>query len=159
MGKIRQKTTIKARQSGVGQTHSRSHVRIRDVYHIIDEPLERDGTNLAPSPTETMMSALIGCTNVISKKIAKKMGVNFGKMDIEMTYDFNRLGTMLAEEVDVPFDNVILDISVETDGTSAQVEAVKHELEKYCPVAKVFRAAGMTITENWSILPLSDAIH
>lgn len=159
MGQIRQKATIKARQTGVGQTHSRSHVRIRDVYHIIDEPLERDGTNLAPSPTETMMSALIGCTNVISKKIAKKNGVTFGKMNIEMTYDFNRLGTMLQEEVEVPFNNVVLDISVETDGTEAQVETIKHELEKYCPVAKVFRAAGMTITENWSILPMSDAAH
>lgn len=159
MSQIKQKTTIKARQSGVGQTHSRSHVRIRDVYHIIDEPIERDGTNLAPSPTETMMSALIGCTNVISKKIAAKNGVKFGKMNIEMSYDFNRLGTMLQEEVEVPFNNVILDISVETDGTEAQVDAIKHELEKFCPVAKVFRAAGMTITENWSILPLSNDTH
>lgn len=159
MAEIKQKTTIKARQSGVGQTHSRSHIRIRDVYHIIDEPLERGGTNLAPTPTETMMSALIGCTNVISKKIATKMGVTFGKMTIEMSYDFNRLGTMLQEEVEVPFNNVVLDIMVETDGTQEQVDAVKHELEKYCPVAKVFRAAGMTITENWSFGPLSDAAH
>lgn len=159
MAQIKQKTTIKARQSAVGQTHSRSHVRIRDVYHIIDEPLERDGTNLAPSPTETMMSALLGCTNVISKKIAKKHGLVFGRMTMDMSYDFNRLGTMLMEEVEVPFNNVVVDISVETNGTEAQVAAVAQELEKYCPVAKVFRAAGMTITENWSVLPLSDAGH
>jgi uncharacterized OsmC-like protein len=159
MGQIRQKTTIKARQSGVGQTHSRTHVRIRDVYHIIDEPLERDGTNLAPSPTETMMSSLIGCTNVISKKIAKKLGVTFGKMTMDMTYDFNRLGTMLQEEVEVPFNDVVLDISIETDATPEQLEAIKHELEKFCPVAKVFRAAGMTITENWTAVPLSDPAH
>lgn len=159
MGQIRQKTTIKARQSGVGQTHSRSHVRIRDVYHIIDEPIERGGSNLAPTPTETMMSSLIGCTNVISNKIAKKMGITFGKMTIDMSYDFNRLGTLLQDEVEVPFDNVVLDITVETDASPEQVEAVKHELEKYCPVAKVFRAAGMTITENWSTAPLAEAGH
>jgi len=159
MGQIKQKTTVKARQSGVGQTHSRSHVRIRDVYNIIDEPLERDGTNLAPSPTETMMSALIGCTNVISKKIAKRMGVTFGEMKMDMTYDFNRLGTMLMEEVEVPFNNVMLDIEVETDATPSQLDAIKHELEKYCPVAKVFRAAGMTITETWTAKPLSESSH
>lgn len=159
MGQIKQKTTIKARQSGVGQTHSRSQVRIRDVYHIIDEPLERDGTNLAPSPTETMMSALIGCTNVISKKIAAKMGVTFGEMKMDMIYDFNRLGTMLEEEVEVPFNNVMLDIEVETDATPEQLDAIKHELEKYCPVAKVFRAAGMTITESWTAKPLSASSH
>lgn len=154
MGQIKQKTTIKARQSGVGQTHSRSHIRIRDVYHIIDEPLERDGTNLAPSPTETMMSSLLGCTNVISKKIAKKMGVTFGEMKMDLSYDFNRLGTLLQEEVEVPFNNLQLDISVETDATPEQLGAIKHELEKYCPVAKVFRAAGMSITENWTSVPL-----
>lgn len=159
MGQIKQKTTVKARQSAVGQTHSRTHVRIRDVYHIIDEPLERDGTNLAPSPTETMMSALLGCTNVIAKKIARKHGVTFGKMTMDMSYDFNRLGTLLQEEVEVPFDNLVVDIGVETDGTQEQVAAIAHDLEKYCPVAKVFRAAGMTITENWSIRPLSGAAH
>lgn len=159
MGQIKQKTVVKVRQSGVGQTHSRSHVRIRDVYGIIDEPLERGGTNLAPTPTETMMSALIGCTNVISNKIAAKMGLTFGKMTIEMSYDFNRLGTMLTEEVEVPFDNVVLDIVVETDASAAQLEAIKHDLEKYCPVAKVFRAAGMTITENWSMVPLAETSH
>lgn len=159
MGQIKQKTTIVARQSGVGQTHSRSHVRVRDVYSTIDEPLERAGTNLGLSPTETMMSALIGCTNVISKKIAKKAGVTFGEMKIEMSYKFNRLGTMLMEQVDLPFDEVVLDIDVETDATPAQMDEIKSELEKFCPVAVVFRAAGMTITENWSTRSLSDKAH
>ncbi len=159
MGQIRQKTTIVARQSGVGQTHSRSHNRIRDVYNIIDEPLERGGSNLGPSPTETMMSALIGCTNVISKKIAKKMGVIFGEMKIDMSYKFNRLGTLLQEEIEVPFDEVVLDIDVQTNATPEQMDEIKHELEKFCPVAKVFRAAGMTITENWTASALPDAAH
>jgi putative redox protein len=159
MGQIRQKTTIQVRQSGVGQTHSRSHVRIRDVYAIIDEPLERGGSNLGPSPTETMMSSLIGCTNVISKKIAHRMGVTFGEMKINMSYSFNRLGTMLDQEVDVPFNDIVLDIDVETDATPDQMAAIKAELEQFCPVAKVFRAAGMSITENWSARPLSDTAH
>lgn len=105
------------------------------------------------------MSALIGCTNVISKKIAAKMGVTFGEMKMDMVYDFNRLGTLLAEEVEVPFNNVVLEISVETDASADQLETIKDELAKYCPVAKVFRAAGMTITENWTAVPLSENAH
>jgi uncharacterized OsmC-like protein len=159
MGTIKQKTTIVARQSGVGQTHSRSHVRVRDTYNIIDEPLERGGSNLGLSPTETMMSALIGCTNVISNKIAKSKGVTFGTMKIDMSYKFNRLGTLLVEKVDLPFDEVVLDIDIETDATDAQMQDIQHELEKFCPVAVVFRAAGMTITENWSTRPLPDTTH
>ena len=76
-----------------------------------------------------------------------------------MSYKFNRLGTLLQEQVDVPFNEVVLDINVETDGTPEQVDFIKNELEKYCPVAIVFRAAGMTITENWSTRPLTDASH
>jgi hypothetical protein len=34
------------------------------------------------------------------------------------------------------------------------LQAIQQELEKFCPVAKVFRAAGMTITENWTAVPL-----
>jgi hypothetical protein len=58
--------------------------------------------------------------------------------------------TTLPVEIELPFDNVVLNISVKTDGTPEQVDALKYELEKYSPVAKVFRAAGMTITENWT---------
>ena len=38
-----------------------------DVYSIVDEPIERGGTNLGLTPTETLMSGLIACTNVITK--------------------------------------------------------------------------------------------
>ena len=48
------------------------------------------------------MSALIGCTNAISKKVAKKAGVTVGEMKIERSYKFNRLGTMLMEQVIYP---------------------------------------------------------
>ena len=159
MAQIKQKTTVTTKLSGMGQTHARSHVRIRDVAAVIDEPLERGGTNLGLTPTETMLSSLIGCTNVISKRIAHGMGVEMGEMKVEMSVAFNRLGTMLTEEVEVPFDDVVLDIDVETDATPEQLEAIKTDLEKYCPVAKVFRAAGMTITENWSTRPLPAATH
>ena len=39
------------------------------------EPRVRGGTNTGPSPTETLMSALIACTNVITHKIAAKHGI------------------------------------------------------------------------------------
>ncbi len=67
---IRQKTTITMRMQGVAQSHSRTDVTIRGLEKIIDEPIERDGTNLGMSPTETFAASLIGCTNVISHKIA-----------------------------------------------------------------------------------------
>jgi putative redox protein len=154
MATIKQKTTITMKMSAVGQTDARSQVRSRDVFSIIDEPAERGGSNLGLSPTETLMSALIGCTNVISKRIAHGMGITMGEMSINLTARFDRRGVMLTDEVDTPFSDIVLDIDVATDATDDQIETVKSELARFCPVAKVIRAAGTTITENWTTRPL-----
>lgn len=154
MVNIKPKTTIQMRLSAVGETHSKSLVTARDVTATIDEPLERGGTNLGLSPTETLMSSLIGCTNVISKKIAHKAGFELGEMKVSLTSKFDRRGVLLMEEVDTPFTDIVMDIEVATNGTPEQMDAMKTDLAKFCPVAKVIRAAGVTITENWVIRPL-----
>ncbi|MBM1219190.1 OsmC family protein [Ponticoccus sp. SC2-23] len=151
---IRPKTVVQMKVTGTGETHARSQITARDVASTIDEPFERDGTNMGLTPTETLMSSLIGCTNVISKRIAQQMGFEMGEMTIVLTAKFDRRGTMLMEEIDVPFPDVIMDIDVATDGTPEQMEAMKADLARFCPVAKVMRAAGTTITENWSTKPL-----
>jgi len=154
MVKIRQKTHIKMNMTAVGETHSRSRISSRDVVATIDEPLARDGTNLGLSPTETLMSALIGCTNVISKKIAHKMGFEMGELAVTLTSDFDRRGVTLAEEVEHPFSNIVMDIEVATNGTPEQMAAMRTDLAKFCPLAKVIRGSGVTITENWTTKPL-----
>lgn len=154
MPQIRPKTSVQMNVTGVGETHSRSTISVRDVNATIDEPLERDGTNLGLTPTETLMSSLIGCTNVISNKIAKKMGVTLGRMDVKLTADFDRRGTMLLEEVEHPFSNIVMDIQVETDATGEQLQTLKNDLSKFCPIAKVLRGSGITVTENWTTKPL-----
>ena len=153
MVNIRPKTTVKMKLSAVGETHSRSRISVRDVTATIDEPLDRHGTNEGLTPTETMMSSLIGCTNVISNKIAAKMGMEIKRMDIALTADFDRRGVTLVEEVEQPFSNIVMDIDVTTNGTEDQIETLRIELEKFCPVAKVFRGSGITITENWTVIP------
>ncbi|MGH9771541.1 MAG: OsmC family protein, partial [Candidatus Acidiferrales bacterium] len=82
MAVVREKTVVTQRIHGGCPTHSRTEVSTRDVKTIIDEPKERDGTNMGPSPTETLVAAFIACTNVISHKCAKKHGVEFSAMSI-----------------------------------------------------------------------------
>lgn len=41
-----------------------------------------------------------------------------------------------------------------TDANVAQLETIKTDLTKYCPVAKVMRAAVIVTTENWTTRPL-----
>ena len=151
---IRQKTTVQMKLTATGETHARSRIKVRDVEGVIDEPLERDGTNEGLTPTETLMASLIGCTNVISKRIAHAMGVAMGEMDIALTANFDRRGTMLQDEVERPFSDIVMDITVETDATAEQLETIKQDLQRFCPIAKVIRGSGTAITENWTTKPL-----
>ncbi len=151
---IRQKTVIQMKLNATGETHARSKVRARDVESTIDEPLERQGTNLGLAPTETLMASLIGCTNVISKRIAHGMGVEMGDLDVQLTTDFDRRSVLLMAEVERPFSNIVMDITVATNATPEQMDAITTDLAKYCPIAKVIRGSGVTITENWTTTPL-----
>ena len=148
------KTEVTMSMSATGETHARTKINIRDVNTIIDEPEARGGTNQGLTPTETLMASLIGCTNVISKRIAHKMGIELGEMDIQLSAKFDRRGTMLEEEINVPFSSVTMDIEIDTDATEEQMTALKTDLAKFCPVAKVLRGSGVKITENWIVNPL-----
>lgn len=148
---VRPKTNVQQHIAATCPTHSRTDLRVRDLESVIDEPRERDGTNLGFTPTETLIASLIGCTNVISHKIAHKHGIEFADMTIEAEATFDRRGVMLAEEVRVPFPRIVLTINVRTDASDAEMEKVKTELPKFCPVSKVIREAGTVIDEIWNV--------
>ena len=135
---------------GSSKSHSRTDIITRDVESVIDEPIARGGTNLGLSTTETLVSSLIGCTNVITHRIMEKMGFTINSMDIKSKTMFNRDGVGLIQEVDVPFPEITLDINISTNASQNDLEEVKKQLAMYCPIAKVIRNAGTKINENWT---------
>lgn len=148
---VKEKMVVTQRIRGGCPTHSRTEISTRDVTTVIDEPKERGGTNLGPSPTETLVSALIACTNVIGHKCAAKHGVRFSEMSIDAEASFDRRGTQLLEEIEVPFPKIRLIINVATDADDESLEQVRADLARYCPVSKVIRNAGTVIEEIWNV--------
>lgn len=151
MATVSEKTTVQQKLQATCPTHSRSDILTRDVETVIDEPKERGGTNLGLTPTETLMAALIGCTNVIGNKIAHKHGIELRDVSIDAEATFDRRGTMLQEEIDVPFPKIVLTVNVTTTASAAEIEKVKTELPMYCPISKVIRQAGTEIEEVWNV--------
>ena len=135
---------------GSSKSHSRADIIARDVESVIDEPIVRGGTNLGLSPTETLISSLIGCTNVITHRIMEKMGFKIHSLDIKSKTLFNKDGASLVQEVDIPFPEVTLDIAISTDASTTDLDEVKKQLAMYCPIAKVIRNSGTVINENWN---------
>ena len=148
---IKQKTTVKQRLTASCPSHSRSDISVRDVSLTIDEPKERDGTNLGPTPTETALAALAACTNVIGNKVAHKMGLDVSDFQISIVSDFDRRGVTLVEEIDVPFEAVKIRVELATNASQSEIDQLAAEVAKYCPLAKLFREAGTQLDEEWVI--------
>ena len=146
---IRPKTTVKLKAEAHCPSHSLSEISVRDLTFAIDEPIERDGTNTGPTPTDTALAALIGCTNVIGHKCAASLGINIGHLNISAVCDFDRRGVTLQEEIDIPFTKV--DLKIETGEVVSQtdLDRLSAEVAKFCPLSKLFRQAGTVINEEW----------
>ncbi|MEM6464678.1 MAG: OsmC family protein [Pseudomonadota bacterium] len=146
---IRLKTEVTLKAKADCPSHSRADISIRDLSFAIDEPVERGGTNAGPTPTDTALAALIGCTNVIGHKCAAKLGVDIGHLDIRADCRFDRRGVTLEEEIAVPFRKIELRVVSNGPASEQALQQVAAEVRKFCPLSKLFKAAGTEIDELW----------
>ncbi|MEM7302793.1 MAG: OsmC family protein [Pseudomonadota bacterium] len=149
MVNVRPKTTVMLKADGQCPSHSLTNISVRDLTFAIDEPTERGGTNLGPTPTDTALSALIGCTNVIGHKCADKLGIDIGHLSISAQCGFDRRGVTLQEEIDVPFTHINLRVETGNAVSEDDLKRLAAEVSKFCPLSKLFRQAGTVIDEEW----------
>ena len=137
---------------GAGVSETQTDMTVRGIRVTIDEPPERGGNDLGPTPPETLLAALVGCTNRIGRKIAAAKGIDIENMSIEVDAVFDRRGVNLEREVDIPFRQIRLTVEVTTTADEADVDALRKDLTRFCPVAKILRQAGTPIHEAWTII-------
>lgn len=143
------KSVVTYRATATCPSHARTDIPVRDLDVVIDEPLERGGTNMGPTPTEAAMTALIACTNVIGHKNAKRLGIDLGTVTIDAECQFDRRGVLMQEEIDVPFPAVTLTVNCDTAASLDDLQAVGVETSKYCAISKLFEGSGTDLTVNW----------
>jgi uncharacterized OsmC-like protein len=51
----------------------------------------------------------------------------------------------------VPFPKIRLLIDVTTDASEAEMEKVKADLRRFCPISKVIRNSGTELEEVWNV--------
>jgi putative redox protein len=151
MAVVREKTVVRMALAADCPTHARTHVRVGAHEVVIDEPVPRGGTDLAATPTETLLASLLGCTNVILNKIAHAHHVEVTALSLRAEVDFDRRGVTLQEEVAVPFPAIRLTIDLTTPASDAEVAILKSDLGKFCAVSKVIRQSGTQLEEIWNV--------
>ncbi len=139
------------RLSGTCETQARTLVQTRDVSTVIDEPLERGGSNQGPSPTEMLMASLLGCINVIAHNVARRMDIDLRNFDVSLECDFDRRGVQQLETVAVPFVEVRVTVNCQTSANSEDFETLKADVSRFCPITVTLRAAGCNVQETWNV--------
>jgi putative redox protein len=154
---IRPKSVVDIQMTGTVQSHACTEVGVRGLVSFIDEPPARGGTDRGLTPTETVVAALIGCTNVIAQRIAHRDGITLDDMRIKAHGQFDRRGAALEDPVTVPFVAIRLEVDLASDATPEQIDRLRADLARYCPVSVMLRASGTEIHETWTVRPLSSS--
>ena len=145
------KTLVTMKLSGESRSHGRMDIKIRDLETIVDEPKERGGTNLGPTPTELLVAALASCTNVVTHRLAEKNGVEIEAMHVDVEALFDRRGAAAIEPVDIPFKEIKMTITMTAAGDDAAIAKVQSELGNYCPIEKTLTNAGTKVEKIWKV--------
>ncbi|WP_413719329.1 OsmC family protein [Silicimonas sp. MF1-12-2] len=133
------------------ETRTKSRAWSRDVEMVIDEPIERGGTNEGPMPVEMVFAGLAGCTHVISNKLAKANDVVIEDMEIDIVTTMDSHGTRLIKPIDVPFPKVIINITATMSGHPENISEIVTKLKEHCALAMMLRQSGSEVIEHWTI--------
>lgn len=114
---------------------------------VTDEP---HGSNTAATPLETLLAALAGCEHATSMYLAKKLlKINIESMDIDLTGEYDARAILGVQGIPAKFQTVRGSITVKTDGTQEQVQQLADLMPQYCPVANLFKSAGVKMDVVW----------
>ena len=151
MGTVKEKPIWKFNITGGHKSGTQSVATARGKSAIIDEPIQRGGTDEGPMPVEYVFMGLLGCTHVISNKLAAANGITFTSMDIDIKVTMDSHGTRLINPIDVPFPEVTLFIKAEYDGPRDGALQVVEKLRHHCAVSMMLQQSGTKVVENWTL--------
>lgn len=152
MAITRQPTNFRIRVSGDCPTHACTEVRARQHRLVIDEPPVRGGTDLGPTPLETLLSSFLGCTNVIAHRIAEEMDIVLRDFSVSLVATLDTDGINGVRDTLVPFPEIKLTVTASTTSTEKEMALLRERLARRCPVSVILRQAGARIEENWRII-------
>ena len=143
------RTTLHARNEG----RLRTVVTTRDGLSLVtDEPVSRGGSGSAPTPLETVIGALCGCSAVTFERAARELGLAYDGIEFDAAYRLDRRGLLGEAAVRPYFETVDVDARVQTAAPAALLAEVVEVTEHRCPVRNLLVDAGVALTIGWSAI-------
>lgn len=116
---------------------------------VLDESETLGGNNTGPNPMQTALAALVSCENVTANIAAREMGFDLKGMTINISGTFDPRGFMGDPSVQPYFEEVTINVKVDTTESVERIQAIKEKVEGRCPIYTLFKAAGVKMNDNW----------
>lgn len=130
------------RVSGSGEGSVASEIVAGRHTFVVDEPTSLAGDDIAPSPVEFALGALISCQIVVYRLYAQALGIAVDDIRIEAEGDLDARRLFgIDESVRPGFGAVRLAITVTGPESSERYEALREAVDAHCPVLDLFANA------------------
>jgi uncharacterized OsmC-like protein len=122
--------------SGESETATRLAVSARGFDFVVDEPENLGGEDQGPNPLEYQLGALGGCLNVVGHTVAREMDIDIESFDIDLEGDVDPAKFMGKDmEPRAGFQEIRVDVDVESDASEADLREWLEAVEERCPVS------------------------
>ena len=125
--------------SGTGEGSVASVIKAGKHSFLVDEPGALAGDDLAASPVEFALGALISCQIVVYRLYANALGIQVDDIDItaEGDLDARRLFG-IDETVRAGFTEVRLQINITGPESEERYQQLREAVDAHCPVLDLF---------------------
>ena len=121
----------------------RSEAKIREFGPLTsDEPAQLGGTDTGPNPVEQVLAALGNCLAVGYAANASAAGIELRDVNIELEGDLD-LHTFLglAPQGNAGYDNISVRVSIDSDASAEEIEALHQKVVGTSPVGHTLSRA------------------
>lgn len=125
---------------------------------ITDEPSARGGTGTAPTPLETVVGALCGCTSVTFAKAALELDFAYEGIDFVASFTLAVRDLPGDPGAVLHFQTVRVNAQVRTTEPAIRLDRLADITERRCPVRNLLTDAGVALHLNWTAAP-GDPAH
>ncbi|MET1043939.1 MAG: OsmC family protein [Microbacteriaceae bacterium] len=137
---------------GLGEGSVASRITAGKHEFFVDEPAALAGDDIAPSPVEVALGALISCQIVVYRLYAQNLGIEIDSITAEAEGDLDVHGLFgLDENVRPGFSDVRLTVKVTGPETDERYEELHRVVDAHCPVLDLFANAtpvSVTLVAN-----------
>lgn len=137
--KNRSSAQLTYRVEGVAEGAVATRVRAGRHEFVIDEPAPLAGDDVAASPVEYALGALIGCQVVVYRLYAQALGIQLDDIRVSAEGDIDA-ARLLGKDPNVRpgFSDVRLRIELEGPETQERYEQLRDAVDANCPVLDLF---------------------